>query len=320
MPFLSPMVASLDLKLLVVFDAVMRKGGLTVAGDALGISQPAMSQSLGKLRQYFGDPLFVRSPTGMSPTPRALELAPKIAAVIQLMQEAIEDEGKFDPATSQRTFSFIATDFGAAFLLPKLLQYIEKNAPGIRVRATHAPTHGVEAALEDGEVDLAIGSFTITRSPFYQRALYYSDYICLVRSGHPAALAPLTEQAYLSAKHALVSPLPVGYEALETYLLDHVPASNFSVIMPNFLSLLTVLPTSDALFTVSRRAGEQLAQLLGAKVLELPVMIPGFSVRQFWHERLHRDPANKWFRDVIYSLLAPTGARGAPAGDIVPPP
>ena len=310
--FNSPLAASLDLKLLVVFDAVMRKGGLTVAGDSLGVSQPAMSQSLGKLRQYFGDPLFVRTVTGMSPTPRARELAPKIASVIQLMEDAIKGDGEFDPATSNRTFSFIATDFGAAFLLPKLLQYIAKHAPGIRVRAANAPTHGVEEALEDGEVDVAIGSFAITRSPFYQRRLYYSDYVCLARSGHPTVQRTLTEQAYLEATHALVTPLPAGYEGLEKYLLDHVPASQFAVIMPNFLTLLMVLPTSDALFTVSRRAGESLARFLTAQVLELPVQIPGFSVRQFWHERFHKDPANKWFRDVIYALLIQPDT-GAPA-------
>lgn len=310
--------ASLDLRLLVVFDAVIRKNSLTVAGDSLGMSQPLVSQSLAKLRQYFGDPLFVRTSGGMAPTPRARELAPKIVAMIQLMQEALESPGDFDPATSARTFSFASTDFGAAYLLPKLLQQLAKHAPNIRVRATHAPRHGVEDMLEEGEVDLAVGSFAINRLPFYQRRLYRSDYVCLVRREHPTIRGRLTRETYLSAKHALVAPLPGGYEALERFLLENIPAANFAVIVPNFLTVITTLPDSDVLFTVTRHSGQQVAQLLGAQILELPVDIPGFTVRQFWHERFHKDPANKWFRDLIYGLLASPdealgeGARTAP--------
>ncbi|WP_165614499.1 LysR family transcriptional regulator [Paraburkholderia ginsengiterrae] len=305
------LAASLDLRLLVVFDAVMRKGSLTVAGDSLGMSQPLVSQSLARLRQYFGDPLFVRVSGGMSPTPRAHELAPKIALMIQLMQEALEGSTDFDPATSSRTFSFAATDFGAAFLLPKLLSFLSRNAPGIRVRATNAPRHGVDEMLEQGEVDVAVGSFAVNRQAFYQRRLYYSDYVCLVRRAHPTIHGNLTRSDYLSASHALVAPLPTGYEALERFLLENIPAARFAVIVPNFLTAITTLPSSDALFTVSRRAGEQISQLLGAQVLELPVDIPGFTVRQFWHERFHKDSANKWFRDLIYTLLAnPDGLEG----------
>lgn len=298
---------SLDLRLLVVFDAVLRKNSLTVAGDSLGMSQPLMSQSLARLRQYFGDPLFVRTSGGMFPTPRARELAPKISAMLQLMQDALESPAAFDPTTSTRTFSFASTDFGAAFLLPRLLQHLAVHAPNIRVRATHAPRYGVEDMLEGGEVDLAVGSFAISRLPFYQRRLYFTDYVCLVRSEHPSVKNTLTRDAYLSARHAVVAPLPIGYEGLERFLHDNIPASNFAVIVPNFLTVLTTLPSSDALFTMSRQAGLQIAQLLDAQIIELPVEIPGFTVRQFWHARFHKDLANKWFRDLVYRLVVPPG-------------
>jgi len=298
------LATSLDLRLLVVFDAVLRNRSLTLAGDSLGYSQPLMSQSLSKLRQFFGDPLFVRTSAGMSPTPRARELAPRIASVLQLMHEAMESPEHFDPATSRRSFSFIATDFGAAFLLPRLLQHLQAEAPGIRVRAIAAPRHGVEDLLEAGEADLAIGSFAISRSPFFQRRLYESDYVCLVRGGHPKADVPLTEETYLNASHALVAPLPLGYEGLERFLLDNIHSDHVAVTLPNFLTVLTTLPSSDALFTMSRRAGTEVSRLVGAHVLELPVRIPGFVVRQFWHERFHKDTASKWFRDLIYSLIA----------------
>jgi len=298
------LASSLDLRLLVVFDAVMRKASLTVAGDSLGMSQPLVSQSISRLRQYFGDPLFVRTSGGMSPTPRARELAPKIAAMIQLMQEALEGSADFDPVTSSRTFSFASTDFGVAYLVPKLLQYLAQHAPGIRVRATNAPRYGVDEMIEQGEVDVAVGSFAINRQPFYQRRLYYCDYVCLARREHPTIRGHLTRNSYLSAAHAMVAPLPSGYEALERFLLENIPAAGFAVVVPNFLAAITTLPSSDALFTVSRHAGEHIAQLLGAQVLELPVDIPGFTVRQFWHERFHKDPANKWFRDLVYALVA----------------
>jgi DNA-binding transcriptional LysR family regulator len=295
--------APLDMRLLAVFDAVMHKNSVTLAGDSLGISQPLISQSLSKLRQYFGDPLFVRTSSGMSPTPRARELAPKIAAMIQLMQEALESPGEFDPATSTRTFSFAGTDFGVAFLMPRLVHYLAKHAPRIRVRASVAPRHGVDDLLEDGEVDVAMGSFAINRLPFYQRRLFEADYVCLARTGHPAIQGTLTREAYLRAAHGVVAPLPAGYESLERFLMDNIPTTQIAIVLPNFLSVLTTLPSSDAIFTLPRHAGEHLAELLSAQVLELPVDIPGFVVRQFWHERFHKDPANKWFRDLIYSLI-----------------
>lgn len=306
------LATSFDLRLLIVFDEIMRRNSLTAAADSLGVSQPLVSQSLAKLRLFFGDALFVRTSGGMSPTPRAHELAPQIAAMLQMMQQTLENPGAFDPAKSSRTFSVAATDFGAAYLLPKLLQYLALHAPSIRVRVAHAPRQGVEDMLEEGEIDLAMGSFAITRSTFYQRRLFESDYVCLARAEHPAIRGTLTRETYLSATHALVAPLPTGYEALERFLLENIPANQFAVILPNFLSVLTTLPNSDALFTVSRRAGQQVAQLLNAQILELPVQIPSFTVRQFWHERFNRDPANKWFRDVVYSLLAlPGGDPGA---------
>jgi len=310
MPKNPALAGSLDLRLLVVFDAVLRKRSLTQAGDSLGFSQPLMSQSLSKLRQFFGDPLFVRTSAGMSPTPRARELAPRIASVLQLLQEAVESPEHFDPASSRRSFSFVATDFGAAFLLPRLLRHLQEAAPAVRVRAVSAPRHGVEDMLEAGEADVAIGSFAISRSPFYQRRLYASDYVCLMRAGHPRAQEQLTSEAYLNASHALVAPLPVGYEALERFLLDNIPADRFAVTLPNFLTVLTTLPSSDALFTMSRRAGTEVARLVGASALELPVRIPGFVVRQFWHERFHKDPGSKWFRDLVHSLLAVPASTG----------
>src|SRR5262249_15891420 len=160
---------------LVIFDEIMRRSSLTAAGDSLGLSQPLVSQSLAKLRQFFGDALFVRTSGGMSPTPRARELAPQIAEMLKLMQQTIENPGAFDPATSSRTFSVAATDFGAAYLLPKLLQYLSVHAPSIRVRVAHAPRQGVEDMLEEGEIDLAMGSFAVSRRPFYQRRLFESD-------------------------------------------------------------------------------------------------------------------------------------------------
>lgn len=318
MSITNSLASSLDLRLLVVFDAVMRKASLTAAGDSLGMSQPLVSQSIARLRQYFGDPLFVRTSGGMSPTPRARELAPKIAAMIQLMQEALDGSAEFDPATSSRTFSFASTDFGVAYLVPKLLQHLARHAPGIRLRATNAPRYGVDEMIEQGEVDVAVGSFAVNRQPFYQRRLYYCDYVCLARREHPTIKEHLTREGYLCASHAMVAPLPSGYEALEHFLLENIPAANFAVVVPNFLAAITTLPSSDALFTVSRHAGEHIAQWVGAQLLELPVDIPGFTVRQFWHERFHKDPANKWFRDLIYTMLANPDDAARSSADIAP--
>lgn len=296
------MVHSLDLRLLSVFDAIMSKRSVTQAGNALGLSQPLMSQSLSKLRHYFGDPLFVKTSAGMTPTPRAHDLHEQISEVLRIMKESLEPLPTFDPASSSRTFTFLATDFGAALLLPRLLPLLARRGPRIRVRAITAPGKEVEDVLESGEADIAYGSFRFTSSSIHQKRIYDADYVCMARAGHPTIHGKLTEEMYLNASHALVSPVPCGYEGLENFLIKNISSEKFLITIPSFLTIITTLPHSDILFTVPRLVGVKLAQMMKAQLLELPVAIPGFTVYQFWHERYHKDPANKWFREIMREM------------------
>jgi len=296
------MIHSLDLRLLSVFDAIMNKRSVTLAGYSLGLSQPMMSQSLRKLRHYFGDPLFVKTSSGMMPTPRAHDMHKQIAEVLRIMKESLNPLPSFDPASSSRTFTFLATDFGAALLLPRLLPMLAKRGPHIRVRAITSPSRDVEDVLESGEADVAYGSFRFSGSSIHQKRIYDADYVCIARAGHPLIDGELTEEMYMNASHALVSPVPYGYEGLENFLLRNIASEKFLITIPSFLTIITTLPYSDILFTVPRLVGVKLAQMLKAQLLELPVDIPGFTVYQFWHTRYHKDPANMWFREIMREM------------------
>mgnify|MGYP006315772815 CR=1 FL=1 len=280
----------------------MSKRSVTLAGQALGLSQPLMSQSLSKLRHYFGDPLFVKTSAGMTPTPRAHDMHSQVAEVLRIMRESLEPLPSFDPASSARTFTFVATDFGAALLMARLLPLLARRGPHIRVRAITAPGKEVEDLLESGEADIAYGSFRFSGSSIHQKRIYDADYVCIARAGHPSIDGALTQEMYLHASHALVSPVPCGYEGLENFLLKNIASEKFLMTIPSFLTIITTLPHSDILFTVPRLVGVKLAQLLKAQLLELPVDIPGFTVHQFWHERYHKDPANKWFREIMREM------------------
>ncbi|MPS30060.1 LysR family transcriptional regulator [Pigmentiphaga sp.] len=290
---------SLDLRLLAVFDAILREKSVTVAGESLGLSQPVMSQSLSRLRDYFGDQLFVRTSEGMMPTPRALSLASSVGEVLGIVSQRFEPPQAFDPCTSSRTFSFFATDFAAAILVPSLMARFRPHSPNLRVRALPMRPKGMDEALESGEVDLAFGNLSEFGTGFYQTGIYHSDYVCLARGDHPEIRRALTVQQYLSASHALISPLPPGYDGLEKFLRDMLDPARIVLCLPNFFTVLTFLPQSDMLVTMPRRAGTTAARIIGAQVLELPVKIPGFDVKLFWHERFHKDLANQWFRNQV---------------------
>jgi DNA-binding transcriptional LysR family regulator len=152
-------IASVDLNLLVAFDAILKDRNITLAARRIGLSQPAMSSALGRLRRTFGDALFVRTGNGMQPTPYAQLLAPPIQRACELIAGSLQIGAEFRPGTSTRAFSFYMTDIGEAVFLPRLIGALAAEAPGVKVRVLRIPARGAQEAMADGEVDIAIGLF-----------------------------------------------------------------------------------------------------------------------------------------------------------------
>ena len=205
---------AIDLNLLVVFQAMLEHRGVTRAGEALGLSQPAMSASLSRLRELMGDPLFVRLGTEMKPTPRALELADPVRRVLESIRSEVLQRSEFDPAATDRTFTIVTPDLGEANFLPPLLAKLSVQAPGASLRTLARPPFAAAAALEAGEADLALGYFPdLQKAGFFQQKLLQVPLVCLVRKDHPSIGEGFTLQEYLAARHAVVRPDGRGREA-----------------------------------------------------------------------------------------------------------
>jgi DNA-binding transcriptional LysR family regulator len=298
-------IIDIDFKLLVVFDAVVRYRSLTQAADNLGITQPAISKSIQRLREYFNDPLLVRTARGMEPTPRALALAVSVKSILKVFQEELESAPEFDPVQSDREFVFYASDLGALIFLPKLLLALKQRAPGVRLRAVQMEQRHLTEALESGEVDLAIGAFPDFGAGFYQQRLYAETYICLVRKGHRATEGVFDLPQFLEESHIVVSAAKTGHahRVAEQILLDVCQPHRVALRVPNFLVPAVLLRDSDFVVTVPERMGELLSRDFGLAMLPCPVEIPTFEIKQYWHERFHHDPALKWFRTVVTDLF-----------------
>lgn len=292
-----------DLNLLVVFAALIERKSVTRAGVDLGLSQPAMSAALAKLRAQFADPLFVRTGHGMKPTPRALELADPVARVLRAVALELLQRPVFEPATTQRTFTIITPDIGEIVFLPKMLAHAERHAPHISFRSITAPSPGASEALEEGVADLAVGYFPdLVRPGFYQQRLFRNSFVCILRMDHPRIGARLTREQFLREAHAIVRPAGRTH-IFERFMEKRRITRHVRADLAHFASLLTVIATSDLIATVPLDIGNVFSRLANIRTLAPPFQPPSFDVKQHWHRRVHGDAANIWLRETVRELF-----------------
>jgi DNA-binding transcriptional LysR family regulator len=291
----------LDLNLLVIFDAIYRARNLTAAGEALGLSQPAMSHALARLREMFNDPLFVKLPRGLQPTPYADEVAPAVIQGLGTLRGSLEKAG-FDPATSQRTFRFAMTDIGEWVLLPPLYRHVSSAAPRITLHTAQPSVRDLRDAMASGRIDLALGFIPQLGAGFRQQLMYRSSYACVVREGHPAIRDTLSLRQYREAAHVLPFSYATAHgETLERAL--QAASVNVAMRVTHFLALPSIIAGTDFITTIPINLAESMRQLVNVRVLPPPVELPGFDVKLYWHERSHLEPGNKWLRDVCAELM-----------------
>jgi DNA-binding transcriptional LysR family regulator len=297
-------INDLDLNLLRVFDAIATEGTVTVAGQRLGLSQPAISNALARLRQLFDDPLFVRTPRGMRPTPFAQQLAQPVRDALRLVQGALQQHAGFEPRTSSNTFRLFMSDIGEMVFLPGLLERIKNDAPGVRIEVVRIPIKDVHAALEAGELDLAVGFLPGLTTGMRQQPLFREHYVCMLRADHPVIGAKISAKQFRAAAHVLVSYAGTGHQVIgETFAAEGLN-ERIAVRVPHFLVVPMILARTDLLVTVPSRVAAVFAQGGNFKVLPLPLRMPNFEVRLHWHGRFHQDPANRWLRQVMTELYA----------------
>ena len=293
----------IDLNLLVVFDAIYRLRNLTTAGRTLGLSQPAMSHALDRLRSNFKDPLFVRMPRGLQPTPLATDLAPALMEGLGTIRGGLERR-TFDPAQSTRIFNLGMGDIAEVTQLPRLVRELRATAPHVTLHTTQIPGPRLRDALGDGEVDMATGYYE-PGAGCRDVTLYEGEYACVLRADHPHIGARLTVKQYKAAEHILVAPQGPSHHAqdIERALTSRTINARIAVRISNFHGVMALVTSSDLIATIPNRLAQSMTQFANIKVLPPPIPLPKTKVSLYWHERFHREPGNEWLRGVYIKLL-----------------
>jgi DNA-binding transcriptional LysR family regulator len=293
----------LHLNQLRLVEALWRTGHLSEAASEVGITQPAASHALARLRRQLQDPIFVRTSEGMRPTPFGSRLSTSVREALQMLRSGLERR-EFEPSTSTRAFNVFMTGVGQMLFLPRVLQRLAVEAPGVTLRVRHVPAKAPHLLLESGEVDLAIGAFTTLISGCRQRRLFRESFVCVVRRDHPAFVNGMTAEAFQSVPHALAEPTGYVEDLLDQWLSRQKARRVVKLHVPYFLALPHVIAQSNLLAFMSNRVAEAYAKLLPLKIMQPPTKLPTYDSKLFWHERFHQDPANRWLRQMFIELFS----------------
>lgn len=294
----------LDLNLLVTLDALLSEQNVTRAARLLNLAQPTVSLQLGRLREVLDDPLLLPGPRGMSPTERARELRGPLREALQALEGALSPVGDFEPALSRQTWRIAASDYATTALIWPALAQLRELAPMTRLALLSKYPPNLSNDLESGQLDLALHTRDEAPPKLRHRSLLHERYVLAGRRGHPAFATKLTLKAFCALEHAVMSPDGAGFVGRTDQVLAAKGLNRRVVLsVSNFNSLVSALTHSDLVAVVPERL------VRDAPALHLqapPLAIPGFEMLMLWPERLHRDPAHRWLRDLIASTLEAT--------------
>lgn len=291
----------LDLNLLVVFQRLLIDRRVSKAAEHLGVSQPAVSNALAKLRRRLGDELFLRTPQGMAPTPYAEQLAEPVSHALAMIHTGVNQRTRFDPATAQRAFTLAMTDIGEVFFLPALMARLRREAPGVTLSTVRNTAANLRDELEAGTVDAALGLLPHLKAGFYQRRLFLQRYVCLMRSGHRLDKRRLTLAEFSAAEHLVVVSAGTGHGKVDELLQRSGVERRVRLTVPHYLSVGHLLQGSDLIATVPERLADALLAPFGLVKLAHPATLPEIAINVFWHAKYHRAPANRWLRELLFA-------------------
>ena len=299
------MLNKVDLNLLPIALALYDELSVSRAAQALGMSQPAVSMALRKMRTTFNDPLFVRAPRGITPTPRAHALIAVARPLVTQLQQGLLAEEQFNPGVSTQPFTFALSDVGEMVFLPKLLERLRAQASHAGIRSVSMPPHQIAEGLEKGDIDLTIGYFPdLTRQSFFQQRLFTHHFACLLRAGHPLRAKRLTLEAFLAMEHAVVRAEGRSQEIFERFLERKKISRKIVLLTPHFLSLPMIIARSDLVTTVPHALALYFSRLSPDLVIARPPFdIAGFDLKQHWHRKYHNDSRNQWLRKQVVQLF-----------------
>ncbi|HEY9642788.1 MAG TPA: LysR family transcriptional regulator [Coleofasciculaceae cyanobacterium] len=293
-------LAAIDLNLLVAFEALFEERSVTAAAQRLHLGQPAMSAALGRLRTLFEDKLFIRIGREMQPTSKALEIAPGILAALQQVRHTLEASQLFDPSSSQRSFAIGSSDYTSYVVLPKLLEFCSKIAPGLDFRVIGFEKDSVGELLEQGVIDVALGVFPSPLPHTNRTALFQERFVGIARQEHPAIVnGTMALEAFAASSHALATIRRDATGEIDKILAGHGLQRRIAVTIPHMLVLPAMIATNDLVATIPYRIATQLATSHHLKPFELPVKTEPWTVSMIWSRLADQDTAQEWLRETL---------------------
>jgi DNA-binding transcriptional LysR family regulator len=294
----------LDLNLLLVFNQLLLDRSVSTAADKLGLTQPAVSNALKRLRTALKDELFLRTSRGMEPTPYALHLAEPVVYALNALQTAFTTRDSFDPLTSTRNFQLAMTDIGEMYFMPALMVALSKVAPQVRVSTVRPNAGKLKEDMESGTVDLALGLLPHLTTGFFQRRLFRHKYVCVFRKDHPMARAPMTLAQFSALEHVGVIAANTGHNEVDGLLERAGIHRTMKLVVPHFIAVGHILQSTDLISTLPERFAQRCEAPFGLVTSPHPARLPDIAINLFWHAKFNRDPANMWMRQLFVELFA----------------
>ena len=294
-----------DLNLLPIAFALYDELNVSRAAKVLGMSQPAVSMALRRLRETYNDPLFVRVPTGVAPTPRAHALVRTARPLIDQLQNSLRTAETFDPLISTRAFTLALSDVGEMAFLPRVAGVLRHAAPAAPIRSVSVPPAQLAHGLEQGDIDVAVGYFPqLASKNFRQRRLSTHRFACLLRADHPIRAERLSAADFLAAGHVVVGEAGRSQEVVERFFERRHVKRKVAVYTSHFLGVPFLVAQADLIATVPYAVARDFAGMSPQlAVAQPPFELPGFDLKLHWHRRFDTEPRSRWFREVLSELF-----------------
>lgn len=302
----------IDLNLLEYLDVLLRERNVTRAASHLGLSQPAMSNGLRRLRVMFDDPLLVRTSEGMTPTERAIELQPLIRDVLAKVDKAVQLQSAFEPASAERVFRIMASDYAESTIFPSILHRLREEAPGITLDIM-TPSDVSFLDVEQGKVDMAINRFDSIPQSFHQKLIWNDSFACLFSAQNPIR-DNFNLETYLQAQHVWVSKtgmgVGVGIDPDDVQRLGWVDEAlnklgkkrHITIFTRHYQAAMLLAEQKDLIVTIPTRAAWLKQQNPRVIIREPPFSIPQMELKMAWSPLLHNNPGHQWMRRLIVEV------------------
>ncbi|TAL98740.1 MAG: LysR family transcriptional regulator [Paraburkholderia sp.] len=292
----------LDLNLLRVFVAIYETRNITAAAASLNVSQPAASAALARLRDAFSDPLFVRAPLGMEPTPRSQSIIDKVKQVLESIDQDILSQQVFVPQQATDEFVFCMTAIAEYVFLPRMFAVLKKHAPSTRIRSLSLSPPDLIESFQGGKVDLAIGFYPdLVSADIYQQRLFSHNLVCVLRKEHPITGEHMTLDEFQNSGHVDVRDGSRTSEMFEEILVDRKIKRNIVLTTSHYMSIPRIIAESDLIAVVPLIVAKIFASTYNLRLISLPIELPGYDLKQYWHRKYHHDQRLLWLRSLIQS-------------------